>query len=319
MRRAIHVDGSEQAVRDLLEMLHKGATADDFAARLAELDALPASYPGKSALVETVRMAMAVRNRLELQEQRERGLLAVIASAQDLSSRLDLRELLVAIVSRARNLLGSDVAWLSTYDADAGEIFRRSKSLPTLTVRVVLVEEKRTPDRRPAIPVTTTISVPEQRTENVATTQYRQVSENVTQRYPVSVPFQVPVTLMTYRPRQVTETVTQQYPVSVPIQVPVTVMKSQARQVTDIVTHQVPETKTTQVPITVYKTQSRQVTENVTRNYTVCVPIQVPCTVMTTQTRQVPRQVAVCRQVMVPVSTPAAVSPAPSPQAFPKG
>ena len=45
----------------------------------------------------------------------------MIASAQDLSSRLDLRELLSAIVSRARDLLGSDVAWLSTYDADLGE------------------------------------------------------------------------------------------------------------------------------------------------------------------------------------------------------
>jgi len=121
MRRAIHVDGSEQTVRDLVAMLHQGASADDFAARLADVDALPASYPGKSALVEAVRMAMAVRNRLELQEQRERGLLAVIASAQDLSSRLDQRELLGAIVARARNLLGSDVAWLSTYDADAGE------------------------------------------------------------------------------------------------------------------------------------------------------------------------------------------------------
>jgi sugar diacid utilization regulator len=121
MRRAIHVDSSELAVRDLLGMLHHGASADEFAARLAELDALPASYPGKSALVDAVRMAMAVRNRLELQEQRERGLLAVIASAQDLSSRLDLPELLAAIVSRARNLLGSDVAWLSTYDAEAGE------------------------------------------------------------------------------------------------------------------------------------------------------------------------------------------------------
>ncbi|HZW74092.1 MAG TPA: hypothetical protein VFF43_11120, partial [Caldimonas sp.] len=68
MRRAIHVDGSEQAVRDLVAMLHQGAGADDFAARLADVDALPASYPGKSALVEAVRMAMAVRNRLELQE-----------------------------------------------------------------------------------------------------------------------------------------------------------------------------------------------------------------------------------------------------------
>jgi hypothetical protein len=62
-----------------------------------------------------------MRNRLELQEQRERGLLAAIASAQDLSSRLDLQELLRAIVSRARNLVGSDIAWLSTYDAEFGE------------------------------------------------------------------------------------------------------------------------------------------------------------------------------------------------------
>src|SRR6185369_7839968 len=121
MRRAIHVDSGEQTVRDLVAMLHQGASADEFARRLADIDALPASYPGKSALVETVRMAMAVRNRLELQEQRERGLLAVIASAQDLSSRLDLQELLRTIVSRARNLVGSDIAWLSTYDAELGE------------------------------------------------------------------------------------------------------------------------------------------------------------------------------------------------------
>ncbi|MGZ5183748.1 MAG: GAF domain-containing protein [Caldimonas sp.] len=102
-------------------MLHQGAPADEFARRLADIDALPPSYPGKSTLVETVRMATAVRNRLELQEQRERGLLAVIASAQDLSSRLHLQELLRTIVSRARNLVGSDVAWLLTYDAELGE------------------------------------------------------------------------------------------------------------------------------------------------------------------------------------------------------
>ena len=94
MRRVIHVESSEQGVRDLVDLLHQGASAEEFARRLADVDALPASYPGKSALVETVRMAMAVRNRLELQQQRERGLLAVIASAQDLSSRLDLPELL---------------------------------------------------------------------------------------------------------------------------------------------------------------------------------------------------------------------------------
>ena len=121
MLSAIHVDSGEQIARHLVQLLHQGASAEDFAQRLAETEALPDSTPAKSALAETVRMAMAVRNRLELQQERERGLLAVIESAQDLTSRLDLRGLLTAIVARARNLLGSDLAWLSVYDADCGE------------------------------------------------------------------------------------------------------------------------------------------------------------------------------------------------------
>jgi sugar diacid utilization regulator/GAF domain-containing protein len=115
------VQRDEQAVRELVELLHQGASADEFAKRLALLDALPPDDPAKPALVETVRMAMAVRNRLELHQERERGLLAVIESAQDLSSRLDLQGLLKAIVSRARNLMGSDVAWLTIFDAPAEE------------------------------------------------------------------------------------------------------------------------------------------------------------------------------------------------------
>jgi hypothetical protein len=121
MRRAIPADAGEQAACGLVALLHQGAPADEFARRLAEAESLADDHPGKSTLVEAVRMAMAVRNRLELQQQRERGMLAVIESAQDLSSRLDLSSLLSAIVSRARNLLRSDVAWLSTFDAERGE------------------------------------------------------------------------------------------------------------------------------------------------------------------------------------------------------
>ena len=121
MKPAVGVDAHEQTVRDLIELLHQGASADELARRLALLDALPPDDPAKPSLVETVRMAMAVRNRLELHQERERGLLAVIESAQDLSSRLDLQGLLEAIVSRARKLLGSDVAWLTIYDAQAEE------------------------------------------------------------------------------------------------------------------------------------------------------------------------------------------------------
>lgn len=121
MSNVIHVDGSERIACDLIKMLHQGSSAEDFAYRLAEVERLPDSWSEKSTLVEIVRMAMAVRNRLELLLQREHGLLAVIESAQDLSSHLDLRGLLSAIVARARNLLGSDLAWLSIYDADRDE------------------------------------------------------------------------------------------------------------------------------------------------------------------------------------------------------
>ncbi len=115
------LDSAGALMAELIHLLHQGAPADDFARSLAEVEALPDGLAAKSTLAETVRMAMAIRNRLELQQQRERGLLAVIDSAQALSSRLDLQSLLSALVQRARKLLGSDLAWLSVYDAERGE------------------------------------------------------------------------------------------------------------------------------------------------------------------------------------------------------
>ncbi|AOB30452.1 CdaR family transcriptional regulator [Bordetella sp. H567] len=106
---------------DLVGLLHANAPADDFAARLAALEALPDAFPRKSGLIELARMAMGLRHRLEQHEQRERGMLAVIESAQDLASRLDLSELLKAIVIRARDLLRAHLCWLTIYDADIGE------------------------------------------------------------------------------------------------------------------------------------------------------------------------------------------------------
>lgn len=109
----------EQILSTLIHLLHQGAPAEDFAQSLADAEASPAS-PGKAGMVENVRMAMAVRNRLELLQQRELGMLAVTESAQDLSSRLDLDNLLAAIVTRARNLLGADMAWISALDEERG-------------------------------------------------------------------------------------------------------------------------------------------------------------------------------------------------------
>jgi sugar diacid utilization regulator len=116
MASTIDVDVSEAMLCELVELLHQGAPAEDFAALLAQAQSLPDDNPGKGGLAERVRMGMAVRNRLDLWQQRESGMLAVIESARDLSGRLNLDELLQAVVSRSRKLLGSQVAWLSTYD-----------------------------------------------------------------------------------------------------------------------------------------------------------------------------------------------------------
>jgi len=119
-RERFPMDAGEKILSTLISLLHQGAPAEDFAQSLAEAEALPAGRPDKAGLLENVRMAMAVRNRLELLQQREQGMLAVMESAQDLSSRLDLDNLLSAIVTRARNLLGADMAWISALDEERG-------------------------------------------------------------------------------------------------------------------------------------------------------------------------------------------------------
>jgi GAF domain-containing protein len=115
MRKDDHALDSMHTAVELIRLLHRGASSEEFAQWRAEAEA------GGSALLEAVHMAMAVRNRIELLEQRERGLLAVNESAQSLASRLDLKGLLGEIVARARNLLGSDLAWLSIHDPGSGE------------------------------------------------------------------------------------------------------------------------------------------------------------------------------------------------------
>lgn len=113
--------GAETIAAELVGLLHSNAPTEDFAARLTTLEALPDALTQKNSLIELVRMAMGLRNRLEQHEQRERGLLAVIESAQDLAGRLDRSELLNAIVTRARDLLRAHLCWLTIYDAEVGE------------------------------------------------------------------------------------------------------------------------------------------------------------------------------------------------------
>lgn len=107
---------AEQLSAELIDLLHQGVGMDVLTQRLAQAQQLPEDSAGKALLLERVRRAMALCSRLASVQQRESGMLAVIDSARDLSARLDLQELLRALVARARNMLGSHVSWLSTYD-----------------------------------------------------------------------------------------------------------------------------------------------------------------------------------------------------------
>jgi len=111
----------ESVAADLLALLSSNAPSAAFSNCLADLQALPDRMTRKPGLIELARMAMGLRNQLDQHEQRERGMLAVIESAQDLSARLDLPELLQAIVTRARDLLRANLCWLTIFDADLGE------------------------------------------------------------------------------------------------------------------------------------------------------------------------------------------------------
>ena len=93
-------------LHELVELLHQGAGPEDFAALLAQAEDLPHTDPAKSGLAERIRMGMAVCNRLDLWQQRESGMLAVIESARDLSSRLHLDELLQTFVTEFRRCGG---------------------------------------------------------------------------------------------------------------------------------------------------------------------------------------------------------------------
>lgn len=110
---------------EILALLHQGAQSRELAA-LLEPARLPAALAARERWAAQVRMGLAIRERFELHQQRERGLMALIETAQDLTAITDLDRVLQAIVQRARKLVGCDVGYLSIYDAERGDFYVRA-------------------------------------------------------------------------------------------------------------------------------------------------------------------------------------------------
>jgi uncharacterized protein YigA (DUF484 family) len=107
---------------------------DQLAALRTELRALDHATPGgepgpadPSGLSEadaaTVR---SIRERLGLHQQRERELVALHETVQDITTLRDVDETLRTIVRRARGLMGTDIAYLSVFDPEHDEFYVRA-------------------------------------------------------------------------------------------------------------------------------------------------------------------------------------------------
>lgn len=104
---------TERTLR-LLELLSSGAPMGEMAA----VDAPPAAREH----------ALRIGGALEAHRQREAALSALLDTARELSTESDPAVVLEAIVRRARNLLRTDLAYLTLYDPAAGDTYMRATS-----------------------------------------------------------------------------------------------------------------------------------------------------------------------------------------------
>src|SRR3954469_20130479 len=96
----------------LLRLLSRGAST-------AEIDAGDADPEARD-------LARRVRSAFDARPRREAELTALVDTARDLAALRDPSVILGAIVRRARTLLGTDVAYLTLYDAQAADTFMRA-------------------------------------------------------------------------------------------------------------------------------------------------------------------------------------------------
>jgi len=106
---------------ELLGHLERGDDLASLTSVLLAIEALPAGYARRPALLHAAHQAIALCQRLQQYQQKERALRAVFEIAQALTELRNLDDVLLDIVRRGRQLLGSDIAWLA--GEEAGNVY----------------------------------------------------------------------------------------------------------------------------------------------------------------------------------------------------
>lgn len=110
---------------EFLELLAREAAAVEFEGPLVAARAAGVP-PGRLAELEQAKtVALRVRALLERRRRRETELSGLYDTVSDLAGLRDLDDVLRAIVHRARNLLGADVAYMTLNDDERGDTYMR--------------------------------------------------------------------------------------------------------------------------------------------------------------------------------------------------
>ncbi|GLZ38267.1 GAF domain-containing protein [Actinokineospora sp. NBRC 105648] len=116
---------AQDAVRELLGLLARGAGADRLAQVTASARAAGLDPAGLAALAGATEDALRIRATVAAHRRREAELVALFDTAGDLARLRDTDAVLRSIVRRARMLLGVDVSYLTLNDEHAGKTYMR--------------------------------------------------------------------------------------------------------------------------------------------------------------------------------------------------
>ncbi|MCV2464716.1 helix-turn-helix domain-containing protein [Streptomyces sp. ICN988] len=112
-------------LRRLLDLLASGAPAEDFGTVATEARRGGVDGDDLAEIEQATQAALRVRGALRQHQRREAELTALFDTAGDLAALRDLDAVLRSIVRRARMLLGTDTAYLTLPDEEAGDTFMR--------------------------------------------------------------------------------------------------------------------------------------------------------------------------------------------------
>lgn len=120
--------GAEAAhyYRRLLELLGSNAPLSSFEQLAGGAKSAVWEDGYAEAIGDAIATAVRLRENFELKRKREVELSALYDTARDLSALRDTDQILQAIVRRARQLVGSDIAYLSAADEEHGDFYVRT-------------------------------------------------------------------------------------------------------------------------------------------------------------------------------------------------